>query len=666
MSVGLSFGNPTSGDGFDVSSTVSSIVATLQNVETPWKSQISALQSQDAVISSLGTLFSNLSTDISNLTDLTGLMAEKEGSSSDTSVLTLSSATSSAVAGTYTVTVKNLAATASGYLNEITSTDDTLSGSLTIQVGSGSVQTITITSSTNTLSTLASAINSAGIGVTANVLTDSSGSRLSILSGTSGANGNLTITSAVKDTSQSSSILSYNAAVTGVNASLVVNGVSLTSTSNTVSNLIPGVTFQMLSASSTDSSGSYKEVQVVIANYNTAVESAIGQMVSDYNLAISAINVQEGTDASGKAEPLFGSPTLSLLQQQLLASVQSSNPNGYMTSVSAGATNTLSGSIVLQVGTATAQTFKITSSDNTLSSLATAITAANIGVTASVVTKSGKSSLTFTSQKSGTAGALTVSSALTSTSSTSVSYTGTSGSSSATAKGSLSSVTYGGKISGKLTVQVGTASAQTISISSSNNTLSGLANSINSASIGVTASLNSAGTQLILTSQTSGSAGNLTVSSSIQDLTDTSATNLYYTNSSDINSLTALGITVSTSGKLSLDATSLDSLLNNDYSAVVGFFQNSNSWGQNFSTVMTNAGSSATTGTLHLASLSNSSQESTLTANISREDVLISAQQSSLTKELTSANEILQEIPMYISEMNMLYSAITGYNKSSS
>ena len=35
-------------------------------------------------------------------------------------------------------------------------------------------------------------------------------------------------------------------------------------------------------------------------------------------------------------------------------------------------------------------------------------------------------------------------------------------------------------------------------------------------------------------------------------------------------------------GSLTLDATSLDSMLNSDYSGVVGFFQNANSWGLTF------------------------------------------------------------------------------------
>src|SRR5664279_1462946 len=107
--VGLSFGSPTSGAGFDVSATVATIVGNLRNVETPWKTQLTALQSQDTAISSLGTLFSNLSNDLSSLTNLTGIMAQKTGSSSDPNALELTAATSSAVAGTHSVVVTSLA-----------------------------------------------------------------------------------------------------------------------------------------------------------------------------------------------------------------------------------------------------------------------------------------------------------------------------------------------------------------------------------------------------------------------------------------------------------------------------------------------------------------------------------------------------------------------------
>ena len=53
--------------------------------------------------------------------------------------------------------------------------------------------------------------------------------------------------------------------------------------------------------------------------------------------------------------------------------------------------------------------------------------------------------------------------------------------------------------------------------------------------------------------------------------------------------------------------------------------------------------------------------ESSLNQNISSENLLIAAQQSSLTIELTSADEVLQAIPSNLENINELYSAITGY-----
>jgi len=553
MSIGLSFGSPTSGDGFDVTATVSSIVANLQNVETPWKTQLTTLESEDTVLSSLGTLMSTLSNDMSTLTDATGVLSVKSGSSSNTDVLELTSASTTAIAGTHTVVVNSLATTSSGYLTEVTNSSDTLSGSISITVGSGTAQKITLDSSDNTLSGLASAINSAGIGVTASVLTDSSGSRLSLVSGTSGANGNLTVSSSITDSSNSGASLSYKSPVTGTDGSLTVDGVDLTISSNTVSNLIPGVTFQVLAKSSS-------EVQVVIGNYNTGVESAVSTMVADYNSLISAINTQEGNDSSGNAEPLYGSPTLSLLQQNILNGINAQNPNGYLTS--------------------------ITDSSDTLS--------------------------------------------------------------------------------GSISISVGSGSAQTISLDDTTGyTLSDLASAINSASIGVTASVSttSTGSSLVLVSNTTGSSGALKVTSSITD--STTSKSLAYTNSSDITGLTTLGISVNNDGTLSLNTTSLNSILNSDYSGVQGLFQNANSWGVTFSTMLTESGSTSSTGILKLAKNSNSSIESTLNADIAREDLLISSESKSVTTALNSANETMQEIPMQISEVNELYSAITGNSSSS-
>ena len=789
--VGLSFGSPTSGTGFDVSATVAQIVGNLQNVETPWKNQLTKLQSQDTAISSLGTLLSSLSTDMSSLTNLTGTLAQKLGSSSDTNVLTLTAADATAIAGTHTVQVTSLATTSSGYLAEIANVNDTLAGTITLQAGSGTALTITLNSASNTLAGLAATINSSGVGINASVLTDSVGSRLSLVSATSGAQGNIAVTSntiiatnsavlkytgtagsgstastgtlaalaspgdtltgslsiqvgggtaqtivvgaapstpalntyytgtasgantltGLEDAINSAGIgvttsivtsesgaqslslvsntvgtagtltvnssinditgttaLTYANPVQGANASLTVDGVALSSASNTVANLIPGVTFQLLAPSATQSGGGLEQVQVVIGNDNTDVESTINKMVTDYNALISAVNAQEGNDSTGKAQPLFGSPTLSLLQQQLLGGLNMQSPNGYLTAISTSTNTTLAGSISIQVGSGIAQTVTL-SSDNTISGLASAINNANIGVTASVVTRNGQSSLTLASQTAGSNGTLTVNSSIVATSDTQLSYTGNNSYTSTTAdSGTLTEITNASDaLTGSISIKVGNGAAQSVSVPSSpNNSLSGLAGAINTANIGVTASVvqNGDGSwSLSLLSGTVGSAGALTVTSSILDATNTSSATLSYTKSSDISNLTSLGISVNNDGSLTLDAASLDSLLNSNYSGVVGFFQNANSWGQTFNTMLTNAGSSSTTGILALNLKSDSNIESTLNAEITREDALIEAQKIKLTTELNTANQIMQGLPTQLEGINQLYSAITGYNQ---
>jgi flagellar hook-associated protein 2 len=318
--VGLSFGSATSGQGFDVATTVTQILASESAIETPWKSQLTTLQAQDTVFTSLGSDLSTLTTSLQALTDFSGVMSQKQGSSSNTNLLSLTSASSSAIAGSHTVVVNSLAQTSSEYSDAV-SASDTLAGSVTIQVGSGASQTITVDSSSNTMSTLAAAINSTDVGVKASIITDSSGSRLSLVSATSGASGQLTVTSALSDSTTGTSV-AFNTGQTGADASLKVDGISLSSASNTVSTAIPGVTFQLLS------SAVGSPVQVEITNDNTAIETAFSSLVTAYNAVVKDLSTQEGKDASGNAEPLYGSPTLALIQGQLSSGLLSGAASG--------------------------------------------------------------------------------------------------------------------------------------------------------------------------------------------------------------------------------------------------------------------------------------------------------------------------------------------------
>lgn len=406
--VGISFGSPFSGQGFDVTSTVNQIVGNMQAVETPWKNQLSGLQSQDTALTGIGTDLSALSTALQSLTDFQGVMAGKQGSSSDNSILQLTSAATSAVAGSHTLVVSSLAQTSSYYTNSIASSD-TLSGSLTIQVGSGTAQTINIGSTNNTLASLANEINSGSYGVTASVLTDSSGSRLEVVSNTSGSGGDITVGGALSDAT-SSTAMSFTQAQAGADAQMTVDGIPITSSSNTVTNALPGVTFQLLSASPGT------QVQVQITNDNTQVETAVGTLVTAYNKVINDLNAQEKNNSSGNAPPLFGNPTIATLQQDLESALNFAQPaNAVGTTTTIGSTDTLSGSMAISVGGGTAQTVNVNSSNPTLQGMADAINAAGLGVTASVNTAGSQATLSVVNATTGASGSIAVTSSLTDT-----------------------------------------------------------------------------------------------------------------------------------------------------------------------------------------------------------------------------------------------------------
>jgi flagellar hook-associated protein 2 len=335
--VGINFGSATSGAGFDVSSTVSAIVANLKSVEAPWQNQLTSLKAEDTAFTSIGNDLSALSTSLLALTDFQGVMASKLGSSSDTNVVTLSSAGATAVAGNHAIVVSRLAQTSSFSTNAIAASD-TLSGALTIQVGNGAATTIpAVAGQSDNLATYAAAINAADVGVTASVITDTLGSRLSIVSGAGGAAGQLTVSeggtvpasgnipattySSLTDSATSSSV-TLNQGPAGQDALLNVDGVDIDSASNTVSGAIPGVTFQLLSANPNAT------VQVQIANDNNAVATAFSSFISAYNTVAKDLKTEEGNDSSGKPEPLFGSPTVSQLQSALSLSLTSGAASG--------------------------------------------------------------------------------------------------------------------------------------------------------------------------------------------------------------------------------------------------------------------------------------------------------------------------------------------------
>ena len=185
----------------------------------------------------------------------------------------------------------------------VANSSSTLSAS-TFQVGDGnSTATINVAAG-STLTDVANAINSQGLNLTASVNASSSGEYLEI-DGVGG--GSVTVSS--------DPTLSFTQPSVGTDASLSVDGIPITSASNTVTGAIPGVTVNLQGITAAGD-----EVTLDIAPDSTQISSALSQFVSDYNSAVSLVNSQFTYDSSTQTEGTLGSdPTVRSLQSTLLS-----------------------------------------------------------------------------------------------------------------------------------------------------------------------------------------------------------------------------------------------------------------------------------------------------------------------------------------------------------
>lgn len=307
-----------SSSGIDVTAAVNSAVTAAQAPEQTWEAQESTLESQISALTSLENYVTNLDNDMQNLNSVTGPLSTMTVSSSNSNVVTASAASGSSV-GSHVVVVNSLATTASWTSGTFASSSTDLpSGSFTITNGSGASATIT-TDGTETLSDVASEINADNLGLTASVITDASGSRLAIVANSSGAASNFSIDSS------GSAGYGFSQAVTGANASLTVDGISVSSASNTVKGVVPGLTFSLLSANPG------VQTSLNVTPDTSSIESALQQFITDYNTVVSALSAQ--FTFSGSSEGVLATDsTVRDLQNDIL------NAINYTYSPSSGAT----------------------------------------------------------------------------------------------------------------------------------------------------------------------------------------------------------------------------------------------------------------------------------------------------------------------------------------
>ncbi len=376
--------------GIDVTAAVNAAIYAAQAPERQWQAQQATLQSQITAVGSVQTALAAVNKDLDSLNDLGGVLASQVISSSNPGMVT-GSVTSGAISGSHVITVAALATKASWYSTPVSGQNSSLGNStITVMKNDGTQASFTLGGSgTSSLSALANDINVAGLGVTASVVNDASGSRLALVSNSTGASAGFTVfdgsasgntvasasvasvstaldassfvvadgtssatinvakgsslsdianqinsqgltltASVVTDTSGAhlqlsatgsntvsmsrDPVLTLTQASAAQNASLTLDGVPVSSTSNTVTGAIPGVTLALQGASPGTSS------TVTIAADTTQIVSAINQYVTDYNSAVTLVNSQFQYSTTNQSEGTLGTDsTVRSLQSAL-------------------------------------------------------------------------------------------------------------------------------------------------------------------------------------------------------------------------------------------------------------------------------------------------------------------------------------------------------------
>jgi flagellar hook-associated protein 2 len=312
--------SPGLGSGLDINGIISKLMqvesqplTAMATKEAGYQAKLSAFGSLKGALSSLQTAAQTLK----NTSTFTGMSA----SSSDNTLFSVS-ATSSAKAGAYDIGVTTVAKANSVRTNVNYGTDTFDSGTLRITIGTGTPKDITFTG-TNTLSGIRDAINNANAGVTAAIINDGTADRLTLTSSTTGTAGAITVAAPTTNndgTRRLTDLIGGNLTTTqtATNAVLTINGVTITRSSNTISDAIDGITLNLLKEPSQTLPITPLTGKLTVTKNTGAVTSAVSVFVKAYNDALAQIKSMTAYDAANKkASVLTGDSTARSIQSQL-------------------------------------------------------------------------------------------------------------------------------------------------------------------------------------------------------------------------------------------------------------------------------------------------------------------------------------------------------------
>jgi flagellar hook-associated protein 2 len=342
--------------GLDVNSIITKLVELEKKPLEKLSAQSTLITTRISAYSQIRSLSSTLSDAALGLSLSTTWKAVSTTSSDTSSVQVTTSGSTNPATGAFSVQVQQLAKAQSASTESFVSTDPVGAGSLKIQLGTwasggtaftpGSADAIDVTvSATDTVSDIAAKINAAGAGVTATVLTDSSGQRLLVRSTGTGEAAGFRIQATEDgvpegdpdpDVNSGLSRLAFdpasgafgmasaaNAAALsyGQDAKATINNINVTSASNTFTDTIPGLTI-------TVSKETTAAVSLTIASDKAAMSKAVQTFVAAYNALNTFIATNTKYDASKNEATLLQGDSTAIGIQKTLRSIIGSVTTG--------------------------------------------------------------------------------------------------------------------------------------------------------------------------------------------------------------------------------------------------------------------------------------------------------------------------------------------------
>lgn len=339
----MAISSPGLGSNLDVNSIVSQLMSIERQPLAALDTREASYQAKLSAFGSLKGALSAFQSSVRALSDVSRFQAVK-ATPADASIFT-ASASSIAVAGNYSIEVSKLAqsqklvatgqadaaaAIGSGTLNfdfgTISGgTFDALTGKYSgasfASNGTG-VKTVTIDSGNNSLSGIRDAINTAKIGVTATIVNDGSGTPYRLALSVDGMGKSNSLKISVSGDAALQDLLGHDPAglpaaqklaetAAAQNAEMKVNGVAVSKATNTVSDVVQGVTLNLLKTTSSATS-------LVVARDTASVAASVNAFVKAYNDVSKTLSDMSAYNASTKqAAILQGDSSVRSIQFQL-------------------------------------------------------------------------------------------------------------------------------------------------------------------------------------------------------------------------------------------------------------------------------------------------------------------------------------------------------------